>query len=198
MFDFTEIPDDGEDFELFARDFLQELGFLIESTPDRGADGGKDMLISEQVSGQLHNYRYRWLVSCKHLAHSGRSVSETTHERNIIERVQSFKADGFLGFYSTVPSSGLNTRLTQLRENGTLKDFYIFDRRLIETHLLTLGFSQLTRRYFPESHIRIRPIHNVFDEYIPLNCDHCGRDLLEALYTEDYTGLVAQTVDADV
>jgi hypothetical protein len=30
------------------------------------------------------------------------------------------------------------------------------------------------------------------DEYVPIACDVCGKDLLEALYREDYKGLVAQ------
>ncbi len=40
MIDFKEIPT-GEIWELFARDFLQERGFYIESMPDRGADAGR-------------------------------------------------------------------------------------------------------------------------------------------------------------
>jgi hypothetical protein len=54
--DFKEIPpansSDGyqDQFELFARDFLENLGFLIIEQPDRGQDGGKDLLISEKVN----------------------------------------------------------------------------------------------------------------------------------------------------
>jgi len=197
MIDFTEISSDGETWELFARDFLEQLGFYIESPPDRGADGGKDMLISEQVAGHLHRYRHRWLVSCKHFAHSGRSVSENKDEHNILERVKAFGADGFIGFYSTLPSAGLNTRLRQLADQGQVRGFHIFDGGLIENHLITKGFSRLSFRYFPESHKRIRPIHNVIDEYVPLKCDHCGKDLLEALYSGDYFGIVAQEVNYD-
>jgi hypothetical protein len=39
-----EVSADGEDWELFAQDFLREFGFSIESQPDRGPDGGKDLL----------------------------------------------------------------------------------------------------------------------------------------------------------
>lgn len=93
----------------------------------------------------------RWLVSCKHFAHSGNSVKEND-EQNILERVRSFSAEGFMGFYSTVPSSGLNTRLYQLRNEGQIKEYRIFDHKLIENYLITEGFSELMLRYFPESY----------------------------------------------
>ena len=50
MIDYCEIPSDGEIWELFARDLLEELGFIIESGPDRGADGGKDIFDVGQPS----------------------------------------------------------------------------------------------------------------------------------------------------
>src|SRR5688572_5681833 len=110
LIDFKEIRRDGEDWESFARDFLVELGFSVDTPPDRGADGGKDILLLEQLEGRLNNYPFRWLVSCKHNAHSGKSVNEQD-EPNIVERVKSFRAEGFLGFYSTLPSTGLSNRL---------------------------------------------------------------------------------------
>jgi hypothetical protein len=192
MIDFSEIPHDGDDWALFARDFLEEMGFYIETGPDRGPDGGKDMLVTEEVVGKLHRYRFRWLVSCKHFAHSGKAVSENEHERNILERVEAFSADGFIGVYSTVPSSGLNTRLKQLKETGKIRDYQLFDGRRIDNQLVTKGFSKITSRYFPESHKSTRPLHNVFDEYVALTCDECGKDLLEALYDDNFQAVVAE------
>lgn len=191
MIDFTEIPYQEDTWELFARDFLEEVGFFIESPPDRGADGGKDMLITEVVKGKLHSYRFRWLVSCKHYATSGKAVNENDHEKSILERLKSFKADGFIGFYSTLPSAGLNTRLSQLRQEKEIKDYRVFDHKLIEKHLLQKGFSRLLMRYFPKSHKEIAPIYKILDEYIPLECCVCGKDLLESMFTESYKGLVA-------
>ncbi len=54
--DFTEIRsgDDGKApnvFELFARDFLEALGFNVLEGPDEGRDGGRDLIVSESVSG---------------------------------------------------------------------------------------------------------------------------------------------------
>ncbi len=175
---------------LFARDFLQQLGFYIESSPDRGPDGGKDLLITETLNGKVGQYKFRWLVSCKHNAVSDISVSER-EEYNILERVADFYADGFIGFYSTVASSGLNNRLKQLTEAGKLKDFRVFEHKLIEQYLISRGFSTLLMRYFPEGYKTIKPLNVVFDKYYPLECEVCGKDLLESMYVDDMNGVIA-------
>jgi hypothetical protein len=193
MMDFAEIPDDGEIWELFARDFLQELDFFIETPPDRGPDAGKDMLVVEQLNGRLGNYKFRWLVSCKHNANAKKKPSvQEKHELNILERLKAFNADGFIGFYSTIPAAGLNTRLKELRDNKDIKDYKFFDHKLIESYLLTMGFSGLLMRYFPESYKVVKPLHFVFDdEYLPLECPVCKRDLLEAMYTQERMSIIA-------
>ena len=198
MIDFEEILHHGDGWEQFTRDFLEELGFYVESPPDRGPDGGKDMLVTEEVAGKLHRYRFRWLVSCKHFALSGSAVNESDHERNILERVAGFVADGFMGFYSTLPSSGLNNRLKQLKETGRLREYKIFDGRTIEHQLLTKGFAHLSARYFPISHKAVRPIHNVIDEYVDLKCDNCGKDLLLALYDPEKNAVIAEVKEYTV
>lgn len=189
MIDFKEIPDDGEVWELFARDFLAETGFQIETSPDRGADGGKDFLVTERLVGKVNTYPFRWLVSCKHFAKSNKSVSEQD-EPNIRERLDSFRADGFLGFYSTLPSSGFNTRLIALRNENKIRDYRIFDSREIENHLIRIGYSKLMMRYFPESYKRTRPLHLLMGKYEPLPCEICGKDLLEELYRKDYEAII--------
>ena len=183
MIDYTEV-DDGERWEAFARDFLNELGFTVESPPDRGADQGKDLLVVEQLAGHLGSYFMRWLVSCKHFATSGGSVKESD-ESNILERMKAFDADGFLGFYSTLPSAGLNSRLAALRKQGSMRDYRLFDGKLIENYCLRIGYSKLLLRYFPKSYRQIAPLHAITGKYLPLECHSCGRDILLQLYAED-------------
>ncbi|MEL7198420.1 MAG: hypothetical protein AAGL10_08910 [Pseudomonadota bacterium] len=45
MIDWTEIPD-GEIWESFGRDFLVSLGLTVIAEPGRGADGGRDILMT--------------------------------------------------------------------------------------------------------------------------------------------------------
>nr|WP_322624063.1 hypothetical protein [uncultured Flavobacterium sp.] len=187
MIDFKEIPQDGEEWELFARDFLQSLGYYIESSIDRGPDGKKDLIVSEQLKGNLGNYKLKWLVSCKHFANRKNSNSvKENDEPNVLERVKSFDCDGFIGFYSTVASSGLNTRLTQLKDNNNIKDFRIFDYKLIENLLIRIGYSNLLMRYFPKSYIKVRPLHLISDQYIPLECKTCNKDILKEMFENQY------------
>lgn len=187
MIDFKEIDSYGEIWELFSRDFLQESGFYIESSIDRGPDGKKDLIISELLNGNLGKYKFKWLVSCKHFANRAESNSvKEADEPNILERVKSFNCDGFIGFYSTVPSSGLNTRLNQLKENKEIKDYRVFDYKLIENYLIRKGYSNLLMRYFPKSYIKIKPLHLILDKYVPLNCKVCDKDILEEMYNEQY------------
>ena len=188
MIDFHEISD-PEKWELFARDFLSALGYIIETSPDRGADGGKDLLVIEKINGKFSSYNLRWLVSCKNYIESGRSVSEGD-EPNILERCKSFGADGFIGFYSTIPSSGLNDRLIGLKENNDLKDFKVFDSQFIEHCLYEYDFSKLIFQYFPVSYKKIRPIHEIFDQLAELKCDVCGKDLFPDINEGKYTSII--------
>ena len=89
-------------------------------------------------------------MSCKHFSHSksgkGTSVG-VEDETNISDRVRTFKCQGFIGFYSTVVSSGLNTRLENLVE-----EFKIYHRGNIEETLLRdQEGMKIARRYFPKS-----------------------------------------------
>lgn len=152
IIDFTEIPKantgngNQDTFELFCRDFLEILGYEIVSGPGRGADQGKDLIVREK---QGDSY-FDWLVSCKHYAHTGSSVTPKI-EINIYERVDMHNCHGFMGFYSTIPSSGLVTML----EGLTKIKVQIFDNEKIESKLLENSqcrYLILLARYFPSSY----------------------------------------------
>lgn len=185
IIDFKEIPcansggGDQDTFELFARDFANEiLGLKIISQPNRGADGGKDFLAEEIRNGTLSKSSIRWLVSCKHFAHSGKSVSDND-ELNISDRMHQHNADGFIGFYSTIASSGLGSRLEALKKDYSVE---IFDGKKIEQWLLKFKDTTLFKRYFPKSFEKwggkkYEPTI-LLGEYQPLHCVVCGKDLL--------------------
>ncbi len=188
MLDFKEIPqantgDGNQDaFELFAREFFSEvLHFEIISEPNRGADGGKDILAIEKQIGALSESEIRWLISCKHNAHSGKSVNETD-EQNITDRLSQHKAQGFIGFYSTLPSSGLNNRLDSFKSNYKVE---IFNHERIEGLLIKHKRNDLIARFFPNSYDKALKNKQknepslIFDKYQPLLCEYCGKDLLK-------------------
>jgi hypothetical protein len=153
--DFKEIPvansgsGDQDTFEFFARDFFWALGYEIEEGPSRGADRGKDLIVVEPLFGILSQVKRRWLVSCKHHAHTGSSVVEKD-EIDIIGRVVKFKCDGFIAFYSTLPSSGLSATFNDLRDRTAIE---VLDRARIEHFLVTKErLKQVLKIYFPNSH----------------------------------------------
>ena len=185
ILDFKEIPEahipNGmqDTFEMFARDFFKEIGFTIDEGPDRGADNGRDLIVKERRIGLLGETEIIWLVSCKHKAHSGKSILDNDEE-NILNRVHQNHADGFIGFYSTIPSSSLQKNIKNMLGESKYK---IFDRESIETILISENKTDLIERYFPESFKKIQNqkyrISNFIDEYIPLKCYCCGKDLLK-------------------
>ena len=74
----------------------------------------------------------RWLVSCKHKAHSGGSVTGTD-ELNIRDRLETHSCNGFIGFYSTLPSAGLANTLNSLQPKFAV---IVYDSAHIERKLL--------------------------------------------------------------
>jgi hypothetical protein len=60
----AHIADGMQDsFELFARDILKIIGLEIISGPDRGQDGGRDLLSIEQ-NGKVLTYYPRTYFHC--------------------------------------------------------------------------------------------------------------------------------------
>jgi hypothetical protein len=183
ILDFQEIPQANkgsglqDSFELFSRDFFEILGFEIIQHPDRGADGKKDLIIQESRPGITGVSKVRWLVSCKHFAHSKKAVSDTD-EPDISDRLKAHNCDGFIGFYSTLPASSLNNKL-----NGGKFQFEIFDKGRIEKMLLdTPKGNTLARRFFPISHQNYKRENpspsEVFVGEKSIKCEYCKKDLL--------------------
>lgn len=168
-----------DQFELFAREFLDWLGFKIVIGPDRGPDAGRDLVVEEIRTGIAGETRLKWLVSCKHKAHSGASVTPED-EADIHDRVRTHGCQGFLAFYSTIPSSGLATKLNA---QGLPFEVQIYDPEKIEKHLLSTPTGvQLAQRFFPKSIARWKAEHpspaKIFAEKPELSCVYCGKSLL--------------------
>jgi len=183
VLDFKEIPVPTggaarDQFEFFAREFLELIGFKTIVGPDRGPDGGRDLIVEEVRVGVVGETQLKWLVSCKHKAHSGASVTPED-ERDIHDRVRTHKCDGFLGFYSTIQSAGLVTKL-----NATELPFEVrvYDPEKIEKILLTPTGLDLAKRFFPKSITKWHSEHpspsKLFRDEPSLLCLKCSKNLL--------------------
>jgi len=183
-------------FELFAREFLNALGFSIIEDPDRGQDGGRDLIVSEKRAGIISDTEVRWLVSCKHKIHSGASVI-ISDEGDISDRIQAHKCNGFMGIYSSIVSSSLNRKLKSLSDKYEIQ---VFDNEKIERILLeNRNANKLIRRFFPQSYnkMELKAPSNLLDEYLPLRCKVCGRDLLQRDILDRYLGIVVFVRDKE-
>lgn len=191
ILDFKEMPESHvanglqDTFEMFARDFLKFIGYRIISDPDRGADGGKDIVVEERRVGVGGETTVKWLVSCKHKATSGKSVS-AAEDANIRDRVEANDCDGFIGFYSTLASSGLGTMLS-----GLSIENQVFDKEKIEGQLLHSAKGlRIAERYFPASILSWKTENplpaKIFAEKPTLLCKICQRELLD----QDDKGIV--------
>lgn len=200
IIDFKEIPQANiangkqDSFELFAREFFNALGFFIVEDPDRGQDGGRDLVIVEKRTGIIGNSEIRWLVSCKHKVHSGAAVN-VSDEVDISDRIQAHKCNGFIGFYSNIISSPLSRKFDSLKERYEVQ---IFDREKIERILLeNISANKLIRRFFPKSfsEMELKLPTNLLSEYFPLRCKVCGKDLLQRNILNKYEGIIVFVQD---
>jgi hypothetical protein len=170
IIDFTEIPMANKGggkqdlFEQFSCDFLETIGFKILRRPDRGADGKKDMIVSENRKGVEGETIIKWLVSCKHFAHTGTSVKDTD-ELDIYDRVINHKCDGFMGIYSTIPGSTLSNKLSGLESKIQTT---IYDSTRIEKCVMSSNQKdRLLSSYFSKSYTKYRkqiPLEDIQDK----------------------------------
>jgi len=183
--DFKEIPtakggqEGQDDWALFTREFFAALHIDVEEGPDRGPDSGRDLLITETRKGIFGSGRHKWLVSCKHYAHSSKAVPNG-EEPDILGRVRKFQADGFIGFYSTIPSSELARTLKSCKSQINV---IIYDPALIERNLLNNpDLNGVFERFFPQSYGEYKKAslvpHEISESAVGLFCNVCGKDLL--------------------
>jgi hypothetical protein len=172
IIDFTDIAPSNKGgkyqdlFEQFACAFLEAKGFEIVQRPDRGPDGKKDLIVKELLRGLSGTSEIMWLVSCKHNAHSNKSVNDSD-EPDISDRVLKFNCQGFMGFYSTIPSSGLANKLHSLKTNIKSFDYIIYDSSRISNELLTMNHcAAIIANFFPNSYEKYRQlnIQNIIPE----------------------------------
>ena len=102
-------------------------------------------------TGPLGSFRRRWLVQCKHFAHSARSVSRNDIP-SIVDDFRQANADGYLLVCSTHPSSSVVQKLDEISNElsnrliTTILDSVELEKRLNEPR----GFA-LAHIFFPIS-----------------------------------------------
>lgn len=148
MIDFKELPEDGIKFEQLIRELLVREGFETHWT-GVGQDGGRDLVVTEKLKGELSEYERKWLISCKHTANSGKSLGRE-QAGNISEDCKAIGAEGYILVCSTQPTASLVTRLSEI-ENQQKIITKFWDSIEIEKKLLKPNTFSLIHTFFPES-----------------------------------------------
>jgi Restriction endonuclease len=91
---------------------------LSQSASGGGADGGRDLFLTETLVGKVSTQKLKWLVSCKDKAASGEAVSEADLPAKI-DKLGQHHADGFLLVTTTIPGTASKELLDKLdKSNG--------------------------------------------------------------------------------
>lgn len=133
----------------------RQWGSFVPQQPFRGADGKKDLIVAEVRQGNVGLTVIHWLVSAKHKAHSSkvRAVNDAD-EPDIMDRVVSNGCHGFMGIYSTLPSTTLHNKLEKYKSSGKI-EVTIYDRERLENAIISNLDAQresLFLRYFSVSY----------------------------------------------
>ena len=150
MLNFKELPKDGQDFELLIRELIFRHGFSVHWS-GKGADGGRDLICVESRGSFFEPDERRWLIQCKHNAHSEKSVG-VGDLAEIADSCAQHNCHGYLLACSTYPSSAVVNRLEGITNNpqNQLVATY-WDSVKIEQLLETPRNWTLAQRFFPVS-----------------------------------------------
>ena len=169
MLNFKELDKDGIKFELLIREILFTKGIDVHWS-GIGPDGGRDLLCVEKTVSPFGNSNRRWLVQCKHFAHSQRSVGIGDLD-SISDSVIQHQADGYVLACSTYLSSAVMNRLESLSIGPQRIYTGYMDSNTIERELMTPQCASVAQRFFPVSanatmwqvHYTERPNHFIIN-----------------------------------
>ena len=120
--------------------------------PAVGQDGGVDIICLQP--NHHGSSGYKWLVSCKHNAHSGRSVGQGDDEANV-NKLYEHGCHGFMFVYSTTVAESLRNSVEKICKN-TNSSYHFFLAPDIENNLIrSPRFYPLIKQFFPKSYERL-------------------------------------------
>ena len=158
IIDFKELisPVPGEGLEQLTRQIGRKKG-LSPSWSGRGADGGRDLIFTEILSGPMSKDKITWLVSCKDKAKSGELASEKDlPSTGIRDKLIQHKAQGFLLVTTTTVSTGAKALLDSLdKTNGGEIYTLVWDASELTSILLDPTYHDLLRQFLPEGYRRL-------------------------------------------
>ena len=115
----------------------------------KGPDGGRDLLCIEKYKSEFKSTNKRWLVQCKHNAHSGKAVGKNDLS-GIRNDCDANKATGYILVCSTYPSSTVVNELEAIEKESNITTCF-WDYATIERILMRPSNWSLINTFFPNS-----------------------------------------------
>ena len=123
--DFREIPSDGYKFQdLITHVFnvsKDALGVERYDPSGKGPDGGVDGRLYVWGNRHFSSIPEKWLVQCKHNAHSGRAVSLPDLGASMVDLCMTERACGFLVVTSTTAAVSLKNAIDKFNDSGPIR-----------------------------------------------------------------------------
>jgi hypothetical protein len=210
--DFSEIPNNtGDAFEAFAYEFLDLFGYILDTPPSNGADGGRDGVVCAPAFGPTTT-GMRYLLSCKHMsAHVGVNDDHPDYRKLAV-----FGCHAFMRVYSSVWTSGLQ-RAFEAVEHKHGAPVVVFGPYEIERAVISdVKYMGLIQQFMPQSFARLCDLRDKTDQgccdyynaghdnryvvvyqdqvqrrHVEHCCDSCRDRLEEALFD---AGIASQTL----
>lgn len=153
--DFNEIAN-GAQFEDLVVSYFEDLRnegghdiTNIEIKPSgTGTDGGRDILVTFQISDFLSSFERKWVVQCK-FWNADISPAALAND-NIPTLLYSYGATGYLLFCKQRPTSKLTQLFERLEVECRLKNKYmIWSGEQFKRVILAKSEPTILRQYFP-------------------------------------------------
>ncbi len=142
-------------FEDLVADYfrgIKEQKNIVDITVEQsgeGADGGRDILITFQLTDTIIPFQRKWIVQCKFY---DRSVSKAElSDVNIPTLVHEYGADGYLLVCKGNVTSPVSTMFESLRKKCKMDYSYMFwTGNQFKDQLYIQPFEPLIQKHFPE------------------------------------------------
>lgn len=151
--DFSELTD-WKQFEDLTAEYFEEIRHvegnhltevMVESV-GKGADGGRDILLTFRIHDSILSFERKWVVQCKFYETLKKSNLDKV---NISTLIDEYQADGYLLICKNSVTNGVTTTFENLRKNCRRNYKYLiwngsaFVKKLYKT-------SNLHEHYFPK------------------------------------------------
>ena len=153
--DFNEI-DNHKQFEDLVVAYFEDLKLEnvhsivdIKVNPSgTGTDGGRDILISFNVSDGISTFDRRWVIQCKF--HNSDISTDKISDINIPTLVYSYKATGYLLICKQKPTSKLTDLFERLEANCRFQHGYlIWSGEQFKRLILVKSKKNILQQFFP-------------------------------------------------